>query len=936
MDEDEEGRMEEARQWSSFLMDDALLTKDKMKEKLTQLQEDLNKEFDMNEEKIFAHNFIFYLHWRLGHREKALAALRLAEDLEKEPNLITHCNEVILNKELEDSCRSKKLLDEIYNNIKHEKLQFRATAEIGYYYSRLGPQHHDRAVQLFKKAITGIAPERNILWEFRLALTLRRQTHIFQMTAAENYRPREKNKEAARLLYEILKFPTDEYCRIKARAWCEMSKTLFREKNLFEILHTDRGETEKINENQCFQEAMKLCPDEYFVLQEYGAHLRYIGDLEKSKEMLERSIQLRDTTFARHHLALTLRKMVEKATPKPNYRRNLQFSFSLDERCLSKLDSQNSSMSSMQEPLVSLSLDSEQTENKSIHDDEKFNRTSKIIYERSKSTGSVGKHEYNLQTKIEGAKANAIDNTITCRSFCVPKSANISKSPLKFHCKTDNITGNQQSNQKRKKMPFYKYQSESTNQKRTFISKRKSPRSVCISRNDPLLLQAEKHLQKAIEMCQGFDVGRYDLGLIYRMLDKPENALPYFSLITSNNCGKPSEYKMSLINAYEQQAICKLDLISKETDPGRKEELKYDTRISLWKALTITSGIIGFIPLLKTTNQCFPTLKMLLQREEKSFKTSKELAKLYKLLDYDEESIKFYKQMIEIECDSTSVKDLAHSYVKIRDFDNAICTLALLQGYKELDISDKLFYVDTCVEGAKDSLRKLDLEMAKIRFLNAFRAIFSQQNVSASKVEQNVSASEEQDILTSKEDKRIPAVKKEQNVPALQEGQNIQASKDEKNVMASKGEHDDNPLDILVLHSCGEVGCRYLTFVMSSLESFVQLKCSYNDNDCPPPRRRMKYLIEAMCKSHCIMIILHEVSNFTVTKDEFIDRVLEIALVKHRTKTLKIRKEGVEQDETVCKEVILPCHFDENVNHENSLILKGDLFSDVLTAMSKM
>lgn len=292
--------------------------------------------------------------------------------------------------------------------------------------------------------------------------------------------------------------------------------------------------------------------------------------------------------------------------------------------------------------------------------------------------------------------------------------------------------------------------------------------------------------------------------------------------------------------------------------------------------------------------------------------------------------------MIEIECDSTSVKDLAHSYVKIRDFDNAICTLALLQGYKELGISDKLFYVDTCVEGAKDSLRKLDLEMAKIRFLNAFRAIFSQQNVSASKVEQNVSASEEQDILTSKEDKRIPAVKKEQNVPALKEGQNIQASKDEKNVMASKGEHDDNPLDILVLHSCGEVGCRYLTFVMSSLESFVQLKCSYNDNDCPPPRRRMKYLIEAMCKSHCIMIILHEVSNFTVTKDEFIDRALEIALVKHRTKTLKIRKEGVEQDETVCKEVILPCHIDENVNHENSLILKGDLFSDVLTAMSKM
>lgn len=45
---------------------------------------------------------------------------------------------------------------------------------------------------------------------------------------------------------------------------------------------------------------------------------------------------------------------------------------------------------------------------------------------------------------------------------------------------------------------------------------------------------------------------------------------------------------------------------------------------------------------------------MLLQREEKYFSTYKELAKLHELLDYNEESIKFYKPMIEIECNSTS------------------------------------------------------------------------------------------------------------------------------------------------------------------------------------------------------------------------------------------------------------------------------------------
>lgn len=60
---------------------------------------------------------------------------------------------------------------------------------------------------------------------------------------------------------------------------------------------------------------MKLYPDLYFVIQEYGRYLRHTHNLEKSKEMLEKAVQLNDTTFSRHHLALTLKKMVGKDTP---------------------------------------------------------------------------------------------------------------------------------------------------------------------------------------------------------------------------------------------------------------------------------------------------------------------------------------------------------------------------------------------------------------------------------------------------------------------------------------------------------------------------------------------------------------------------------------------------------------------------------------------
>ncbi|XP_052716890.1 uncharacterized protein LOC128189358 [Crassostrea angulata] len=868
MDDEVEIKMAKAREWSSFVMDDVLQSKEeieKIKKKLKVLQADLEEEFDVNEEKIFVNNFISFLHWRLGDREKAFAASKRALELEEEPNLVNRCNEVLFHIELEKHYCSKKLLDEIYEKIKNKRLQFRATAEIGYCYSRLGPQRHEKAVQLFQRAIQGIAPERNLLWEFRLALTLRRQSHFFQMTTAENYRPEEKKEEAARLFYEILKFPTDEYCRIKARSWCQMSRTLFKGKNLFEIIHTDKEKTMKIDEKRCFEEAMKLCPDDYFVLQEYGIHLRYIEKMEESTEMLKKAIQLRDTNFARHHLALTLQKTME----------SVMF------------------MSSMPEAAVSLDVE---------------------------------------QTEIES-------------------------------------------------------KSDATDLKLIFISNRKSPRSVCVSRDNPLLLQAVEHLQKAIEMSQGFDVARYDLGLIYRMLDKPDDALRSFSFITSNNCGKPSEYPMSLINAYEQQAICKLDLISKETDPKRKEELQYDAKKSLWKALSITSGFIWAIPLLKTTNQCFLILKELLQNEEKSFSTSKELATLHELLGYDEESIKFHREIADMECNSTTVKELAQSYIKVGDFENAICTLALLKGEKEWDTSFKLNFVNACLEGAKNSLMKNDLEMAKIRFLNAYTAIFFQHIVSASKEEQNVSTSkeeqnalaskEEQKVLTSRDKRYIPASKEELIISTSKKDQNLLASKEEKNVSTFREEqyvqafkeeqnnstlnkeqhisacnkeqnapafneeqnvstlkekHDDNTLDILVLHSCGEDSCRYLNFVQSTLLSFVQLKYAINDNDCLPFRRKIDYLIEEMRKSRCILIIQHE----NRTKDEFIDQALKIALVKHRTKTLKIRKEGVDQDELVCKEVILSCDLDENENTERSQRLQGDLFSDVLKKVSQM
>lgn len=160
--------------------------------------------------------------------------------------------------------------------------------------------------------------------------------------------------------------------------------------------------------------------------------------------------------------------------------------------------------------------------------------------------------------------------------------------------------------------------------------------------------------------------------------------------------------------------------------------------------------------------------------------------------------------------------------MKVGDFENAIRTSSLLQYAKDPDISDKSLYVDTCITGAIDSLKKFDLEEAKIRFLTAYTQIFSHLNVSV-----------------------------------------------------TKEEDDESPLDIFVLDNCGDDGCCYQKYVMSALELFVQLRYVVNDKDCLPGHRRMDYLKKAMLESHCICIILHENNNDHANGDELIGLVLE-------------------------------------------------------------
>ncbi|XP_061196280.1 uncharacterized protein LOC133204545 [Saccostrea echinata] len=884
-DEDEERKMEEIRKWSSFVLDDVIDSNEKTKKKLHLLQKDLDAGFDLKEEKARAINLISYLHWRLGEREKAFEAIKKAQEVNESRSLITLCNEILFHQEVGEYCQFRKLSDNFETHLKEKGTQTRAVAEIAYFYSRFGPRHHDQAVQLFRKAIEDMKPNRNILWEFGLALTLQRQSHMFQMTDPEKFNPGDKKKESASMLYAIVKCTQSgcllEYCQIIGKAWCRLGSILTKNENLFDIVNIDKTDTMKINQNLCFEKALQLCPNHYFVLQSYGQQLRYWWELEKSREMLEKAIHMQDMPFSRHHLAITLKKIVERDISKQKCRRNLNHSFSTEDRQqVSGREHYDSGISSMSNQL-SLSMSHQSIENRQYN-------SAREQYDNGISSMTNQLSSLSIShPAVEKSSMYWKDHTShryqRSRPF-VRRSAGTRRP--EGNAQWD--IGNAPRYQQRTNTPFFRSQSDPVHQTRAFNAMRKSPNSVCHSPGNPLLIKAVEHLEKALEMDKDFNVARYELGLIYRMLDKTKDAMNCFSFITSDNCGKPSEYKMTLINAFEQQGFCKLEMKSKETDPGKQEELQYDAEQSMWKAVSVMSGVIRAIPKIQTSNQCFPTLKSLLLERSESPKNLKELAKLHELLQFPVESIKFIKRLIEIgPYDKATVKKLIQNYIEIKDFENAICTLSLLQCTGDLDVFERSIYVDTYIKGAKDSMEKHDFEMGKIRLLKAYQTIFPNLSSSSSCLEDDAKSS-----------------------------------------------------DIFILHSCGESnGCQQLKLITSTLQSFVQLRVAVNSNDCLPFRPEMTYVKKAMSDCRCILVLFHETGsiNNPDNMSDFVDLAIEMILRKYRTKTLVINTEGNEHDLQICKELILPTESCGNTEDSDVQTLKeGTLFSNILTKMSEL
>ena len=287
---------------SSHFVVKEIHTKEKVKKVLEKLEQELAVGYDSDEETTRTQNLLAYLLWSSGGEGTKQAEKLINIAVSKDPtNIIGLANKArILRGRLQFSL-SESVLSELRKlslSPKYEELTINAEAEIAYSFSRFGPSFLKTAIKHYERVVAK-RPD-NYIWKFGLALAYKRSNNALNSISIKDTFESHTTENSAKLFLNIINNSSTKL--LQARSWCELA-LLMR----FRINNCIPKKFPKLSSSRCIREALELCPSDYYVLQICGRTFRYLRDLSASEQYLRRSIEVKDTPFARHHLALTLK-----------------------------------------------------------------------------------------------------------------------------------------------------------------------------------------------------------------------------------------------------------------------------------------------------------------------------------------------------------------------------------------------------------------------------------------------------------------------------------------------------------------------------------------------------------------------------------------------------------------------------------------------------
>ena len=298
--------------YSSFYAVKELHSRDRAKKVLDNLEREIKDGYESDEETTRSQNLRASLLWSIGGERAKEAENLINSALSTDPNnIISLANKAhILRGSLQFS-DSESVLDELRKLSTldiFEQLLIKSEADVAYSFARFGPSYLKRAVKHYERAVAKL--QGKYLWNFGLALAYKRSAHVLNSENITDAIDCRTNDKAADLFLDIIHNSTTK--QLQGESWIELGELM-----RFRSQKGIRKSFPNLSPKRCCEEALKLCQNDHYVLQKCGRLFRYVGKLPLSEKYLRDSYQEKDTPFARHHLALILKKMYELNARKP-------------------------------------------------------------------------------------------------------------------------------------------------------------------------------------------------------------------------------------------------------------------------------------------------------------------------------------------------------------------------------------------------------------------------------------------------------------------------------------------------------------------------------------------------------------------------------------------------------------------------------------------
>ncbi|KAL3881189.1 hypothetical protein ACJMK2_027646 [Sinanodonta woodiana] len=298
-------------------------------------------EFESTTERVRIYNLLSFLCWSENERDEAYSYNMKALELDKE-NIVSLFNKVWMRREDGHLSEGNKELNKLSKS--KDSLILIGNAEIAYCYSVFGPSYFLKSKYMLEDVVRDtckqdIDPFTLTLWKLDLGIIYRKLCNFGNMPR-QGWGKRDDEEciqRGAELLYEVA--CSNFSARWKGKCWASLAELLF---TASKDVCLNKYQTElfphpvnDIGVEGLLDLAMKTCDEDSHVLKICGKYYKYIKKLDKAEEVLRRSLSIRKTAYAHHHLALVLKqKLKDKLFAKRGYKNETKFTYDPGSKCL--------------------------------------------------------------------------------------------------------------------------------------------------------------------------------------------------------------------------------------------------------------------------------------------------------------------------------------------------------------------------------------------------------------------------------------------------------------------------------------------------------------------------------------------------------------------------------------------------------------------------